>query len=204
MENNPYNILGVSPAASRAEIVRAVAVAMRRRQYPVDIIAKAQRSLMRSEERIIADYLRPILPTVKRFKYSDLSVLNQPVPTLVLLSEFDGLERAITSATEAERLEWEPLPMPLSELLTEGFTACKEQHYLKAIQYLEDYCQRCLDHYEKDYIQAQMYLVKAYQENGQYSSAIILCEQMTNHTNPQVQAWANKTLPLLSKEVSRV
>lgn len=204
MENNPYDILGVSPAASRAEIVKAVAVAMRRRQYPVDVIAKAQRSLMKSEERIIADYLRPILPTIKRFKSSDLSALNEPVPTLVLLSEFDGLERAIASATEAERLEWEPLPMSLSELLTEGFTAYKERHYPKAIQYLEDYCQGCTDHYEKDYIQAQMYLVKVYQENAQYSSAIALCEQMTNHTNPQVQAWANKTLPLVSKEVSRV
>jgi tetratricopeptide (TPR) repeat protein len=139
--------------------------------------------------------LRPILPTIKRFKSSDLSALNQPVPTLVLLSEFDGLEKAIASSAEAERLEWEPLPIPLSELLTEGFTACKEGRYSKAVQYLEDYCQRCPDHYEKDYIQAQMYLVKAYQENRQYSSAIILCEQMTNHTNTQVQAWANKTLP---------
>lgn len=106
---NLYDILGVSPAASRAEIARAVAVAMRRRQYPVDIIARAQRSLLRSEERIIADYLRPILPTVKRFKYTDLSALNQPVLALVLLSEFDVLERASASATEAECLEWEPL-----------------------------------------------------------------------------------------------
>lgn len=204
MENNPYNILGVSPAASRAEIVRAVAVAMRSRQYPVDIIAKAQRSLMKPEERIIADYLRPILPTVKRFKSTDLSALNQPVPTLVLLSEFDGLEGAIASATEAERLEWEPLFIPLSELVTQGVKAYKEGRYSKAVHYLEDYCQRCPDHYEQDYIQAQMYLVKAYQENGQYSSAIALCKQMIAHPNPQVQAWANKTLPLLSREVSHV
>lgn len=204
MENNPYDILGVSPAASKAEITKAVAVAMRGKQYPVDIIARAQRSLMKSEERIIADYLRPILPTIKRFKSSDLSALNQPVPTLVLLSEFDGLESVIASAAEAERLEWEPLPMPLLELLTEGFTAYKEGHYPKAVQYLEDYCQRCTDHYEKDYIQAQMYLIAAYQENKQYSSAITLCKQMIAHPNPQVQVWANKTLPLLSKEVSRV
>jgi len=109
MKNNPYNILGISQAASKAEITKAVAVAMKRRQYPVDVIAKAQKSLMKSEKRIIADYLRPILPTIKRFKYTDLSALEQPAPTLVLLSEFDGLEEAIAQAVEEERLEREPL-----------------------------------------------------------------------------------------------
>lgn len=201
---NPYDILRVSPAASRAEITRAVAVAMRQRRYPADIIARAQRSLLRSEERIIADYLRPILPTIKRFKYTDLSPLEQPAPTLVFLREFDGLEAAMASSAEEERLEWEPLPMPLSGLLTEGVTACKEGRYSKAVQYLEDYCQRCSDHDAKDYIEAQMWLIKAYQENGQCFKAIALCQQMTNHTNPQVQAWATKILPSLSKEVSHV
>ena len=109
MENNSYDILGVSPAASKAEITKAVAVAMKRKQYPVDVIAKAQKSLMKAEERIIADYLRPILPIIKRFKYSDLSALEQPAPTLVLLSEFDGLEGAIACCAAEESLEWLPL-----------------------------------------------------------------------------------------------
>lgn len=109
MENNPYDILGVSPAASKAEITKAVAVAMKRKQYPVDVIAKAQKSLMKAEERIIADYLRPILPTIKRFKYSDLSALEQAVPTLALLSEFDGLDGEIAQAAAEQSLEWLPL-----------------------------------------------------------------------------------------------
>lgn len=109
MENNPYNILGVSPAASKAEITKAVAVAMKRKQYPVDVIAKAQKSLMKAEKRIIADYLRPILPTIKRFKYSNLSALEQAVPTLALLSEFDGLDGEIAQAAAEESLEWLPL-----------------------------------------------------------------------------------------------
>lgn len=109
MEKNPYDILGVSPAASKAEITKAVAVAMKQKQYPVNVIAKAQKSLMKAEERIIADYLRPILPIIKRFKYSDLSALEQPVPTLVLLSEFDGIEGAIAQAAAEESLEWLPL-----------------------------------------------------------------------------------------------
>ena len=116
MKNNPYNILGISQAASKAEITKAVAVAMKRKQYPVDVIAKAQRSLMKPEERIIADYLRPILPTIKRFKYTDLSALEQPAPMLVLLSEFDGIEEAIAQAVEAERLEREPLQSGSSSL----------------------------------------------------------------------------------------
>jgi hypothetical protein len=114
MENNPYTILGVSPAASKAEITKAVAVAMKRKQYPVDAIAKAQRSLMKSEERIIADYLRPILPTIKRFKYSDLSALEQPAPTLELLCDFDGLDGAIAEAAAEENLEWLPLSSSLN------------------------------------------------------------------------------------------
>jgi hypothetical protein len=63
--------LGVSQSASKLEISKAVALAMKRKQYPVDVIAKAQKSLMKSEERIIADYFHPILPTITRFKYSD-------------------------------------------------------------------------------------------------------------------------------------
>lgn len=92
----------------------------------------------------------------------------------MFLKEFDGLEEAVAQAALEQRLEWEPLPMPLSELLTEGVTACKEGQYSRAIKYLEDYCQRCSDHDTKDYIEAQMWLIKAYQENGQCSKAIAL------------------------------
>lgn len=204
MENNPYHILGVSPAASKAEITKAVAAAMRRKQYPVDVIAKAQRSLLKSEERIIADYLRPILPTIKRFKSTDLSALEQSAPILVLLSEFDGLEEAIAQAAEVERLEWEPLPMTVAELLNTGITACKADNYIEAVKYLEEYCQRNSENHTQDYITAQMWLVRAYQESGQATEAIALCQQMTQHNNSQVQAWANQTLPLLSKEAARV
>lgn len=204
MEYNPYDILGVSPAASKGEIAKAVAMAMKQKKYPVDIIAKAQKSLLKPEERIIADYLRPILPTIKQFKYSDLSALLQPAPRLMLLPEFDGLEQAIAQSAQEERLEREPLPMTLSELFTEGIIACKEERYPKAIKYLEDYCQGSTDRNSKDYIQAQMWLVKVYKIVGQLERAIALCQLLTNHTHPQVQTWANKTLPILSKEVSHV
>ncbi|MGM3309139.1 molecular chaperone DnaJ [Anabaena sp. WFMT] len=218
MENNPYDILGVSQAASKAEITKAVAVAMKRKQYPVDVIAKAQKSLMKSEERIIADYLRPILPTIKRFKYTDLTVLTKPAPTLVLLSEFDGLDEAIAmsavrgasrregipQATHQNNIKRQPLPIPLSQLFTEGVTACKEGRYLKAIKYLEDYCQGSRKRNSQNYLQATMWLIKAYQMGGQLQKAIALCESLSNHAHPQVNTWANKILAILSKEISRV
>lgn len=204
MEHNPYDILGVTPAASKAEITKAVAIAMKRKQYPVDIIAKAQKSLMKPEERIIADYLRPILPTIKRFKYSDFSALEQPAPRLVLLSEFDRLEQAIAQANQQELIEREPLPMSLSELMSEGITACKEGRYSKAIKYLEDYSQGCTDRNSKDYLQAQMWLVRAYQRSGQLQRAITLCRLLSKNPHPQVQTWVTATLRSLSQEVSHV
>ncbi len=204
MQNNPYDILGVSPSASKAEITKALARAMQRKQYPVDVIAKAQKSLMKPDERIIADYLRPVLPPIKRFKYSDLSALLTPIPKLTLLAEFDGLDQAIADSLEAELREQEPLPQTLSELLTVGMTACKEGNYPEAIQYLQAYCDTCDQHDSKDYMQAQIWLIKAYEKGGQLSRAIALCESLVTHSHPQVQNWAKKSLPLLTKETNRV
>ena len=109
MEKNPYDILNVSTAASKAEITKAVAVAMKEKKYPLDVIAQAQKSLLNPEERVIADYLRPIIPTVKRFQMSDLFLLEQPEIKLYLLPIFDGLDQAIAQAREEEDLETQPI-----------------------------------------------------------------------------------------------
>lgn len=92
---NPYDVLEVSPGASNKEITVAFAMAMKRRKYPPDAIAIARKTLMNSDERIIADYLRPIIRPIQRFKRSDLSALNTPAPKLEFLTEFDDLEQAI-------------------------------------------------------------------------------------------------------------
>ncbi len=68
---NPYKILSVSPLASSAEITKAFGVAMKLRKYPPDIIAKARKSLMNPDERIIADYLSPVISRVNRFRVAD-------------------------------------------------------------------------------------------------------------------------------------
>lgn len=204
MEKNPYDILDISQAASKAEITKAVALAMKRKQYPIDVIAKAQKSLMKPETRIIADYLRPILPTIKQFQYSDLSALTPATPTLTLLSEFDGLDLAITQANQQGNLERESLPIPLSQLLTAGIAACQEGRYPKAIKYLEDYCQGCENRNNKDYLQATICLIKSYQMSGQLHRAIALCQSLVNHNHPQVKTWSKKILAILSQENSRV
>lgn len=71
--DNPYQILGVSPLASNSEITKAFGLAMKQRKYPADAIAKARKMLMNPDERIIADYLNPIVSLVKRFKILDLN-----------------------------------------------------------------------------------------------------------------------------------
>jgi hypothetical protein len=61
---NPYDVLEVSSGASNEEITKAFALAMKHRKYPPDAIALARKSLMNPQERIIADYLRPIVGRV--------------------------------------------------------------------------------------------------------------------------------------------
>ncbi|MCT7952230.1 J domain-containing protein [Ancylothrix sp. C2] len=87
---NPYDILGVSPAASKAEITKAMGLAMKRKEYPLQEIAAAQKSLLDSQKRIIADYLRPILPPIKRFKRTDFSSIQTTAPQLNLLADFEA------------------------------------------------------------------------------------------------------------------
>jgi hypothetical protein len=88
ISENPYKILEVSPLASNAEITKAFAQAIKQRKYPPDEIARARKSLMNPDERIIADYLNPIMPLVKRFKYSE----SAPVPEEPVAERWD-LER---------------------------------------------------------------------------------------------------------------
>lgn len=85
-----------------------------------------------------------------------------------------------------------------SDILDAGITAAKQKRYSEAIQLLEDFCHNCVDTSTKNYLQAEMWLVKAYQATGDLEEAIALCQQMTNNKNPEVASWAKKILPFLS------
>jgi hypothetical protein len=96
--NNPYEVLEVSPAASAAEITKAYGLATKKRQYPIDVIAKARKALMNPQDRLIADFLRPCLPPVQRLKRGDYSLLEQPAPTIEFRQEFYKLGSVIEAA----------------------------------------------------------------------------------------------------------
>lgn len=63
--NNPYSILGVSQDATSGEIIRAVAVAMRKREFSTREIAEARATLSKPSSRLAADFTFPIFPKRK-------------------------------------------------------------------------------------------------------------------------------------------
>lgn len=91
---NPYDVLDVSSGASTTEITKAFAMAIKKKKYNPKQIAEARKNLMDSQQRLIADYLRPNLPLIQRFKKQNLSLLNEPIPIIKLPPEFDGLDTA--------------------------------------------------------------------------------------------------------------
>jgi Zn-dependent protease with chaperone function len=93
------------------------------------------------------------------------------------------------------------MPSP-SDLLQAGVNALKHKRYAEAVQALEAFCHSQATARSKDFFQAQMYLVKAYQDQGQIDQAIALCRQMIQAEHPQVRAWAERILPTIIPSVS--
>jgi hypothetical protein len=102
MNENPYDILAVSPLASDREITKAFAGAMKSRKYPPDAIAKARKSLMNPQERMIADYLRPCLPMIERYRQPQLAPIEEGEIELSFLPEFDRLDALIAETQTNE------------------------------------------------------------------------------------------------------
>ena len=94
---NPYDILEISPTASNKEITVAFTMAIKRRKYSPKDIAQARKSLMNSQTRIVADYLRPIVSPIENFETSDFSILERPIENLEFLADFDNLKSEIDS-----------------------------------------------------------------------------------------------------------
>jgi hypothetical protein len=91
LDDNPYDILDISPSASSPEITKAFGLAMKRRSYSMDSIAKARKILMNPQDRIVADYLRPNLPLVQRLKTMSFSEASNPLPSLEILNNMDDI-----------------------------------------------------------------------------------------------------------------
>lgn len=98
IDPNPYEVLDIAPDATSALINQAFPRAMKQRKYPPDIIAKARKCLLNPQERIIADYLRPILPDdIRDFQREDFTDVEVRETILEFLPEFDTLEAAISN-----------------------------------------------------------------------------------------------------------
>lgn len=57
---NPYTILEVPQNANNAQILKAMTVAMRKRQYPNTDIAQARSQLSKPASRLAADFTFPV------------------------------------------------------------------------------------------------------------------------------------------------
>lgn len=73
---NPYLVLGVSQDASNQDIIRAVAVAMRKREYSTREIAEARTILSKPSSRLAADFTFPIFS--KRKNISEIEATLKP------------------------------------------------------------------------------------------------------------------------------
>ncbi len=194
---NPYDVLGVSQAASKAEIVTAKVAAMKRKQYSLNVIADAEKKLLKTPERIIADYLRPVLPVVKRFKREDLSLLETPVPTLVFLPDFDKLDAAISKSLREEQLEKETVSLSRLDLYQSGIESCQQGNHTKGIELLNEFLRSCLEQNDTEYLKAHIWLVETYKISGNLEEAIALCKKLATGEHPQLKNWAEKALTAL-------
>lgn len=83
------------------------------------------------------------------------------------------------------------------ELLQTAIEAYQQQRYHEAVEILENYCNSS-DHNSKYYLQAQFWLIKAYQKTNQSQQAIALARQLSTHPNPEAQKWAKLALESLN------
>ncbi|PIG92488.1 M48 family metalloprotease [Gloeocapsopsis sp. IPPAS B-1203] len=89
---------------------------------------------------------------------------------------------------------------PQFELLQTAIEAYQQQRYHEAVKILENYCNSSIDHNNKYYLQAQFWLIKAYQKSNQKQQAIALAKQLATHPNSEAQKWAKLALESLNSQ----
>lgn len=65
---NPYTILGVSQDATKAKIMKAQMFAMKKKEFPLQVIAVAAKQLLDPAKRLAADFMFPAKIKVKRIQ----------------------------------------------------------------------------------------------------------------------------------------
>lgn len=94
----------------------------------------------------------------------------------------------------------QPRETALQSQLKLGLAALKRKAYPEVIPLLEPVAQ-AVD-YPSVQVKAIMGLVKAYAQTGNVQEAIERCQTLQKHPNPQVQAWADRTLDKLVRWVA--
>lgn len=85
-------------------------------------------------------------------------------------------------------------------LLKAGISASHKRHYPEAVEALEAFCRQNTATKPSEYFEAQRWLIKAYQRNGEVDLAIYLCQQTIDSPYPQNRAWAKSNLQWLQEE----
>ena len=81
--------------------------------------------------------------------------------------------------------------------LQSALDAFKQGRYQEAIQLLQEFSRNCVDEISPGYLNAQMWLLKAYQATGEIEKARELCQQLMTSDNLEVRTWAEKAYPTL-------
>ena len=76
--------------------------------------------------------------------------------------------------------------------LQSGLDAFKQGRYQVAIHILEEFSQTSLELNSPDYLTAQMWLMQAYQKNGELEQSKIIWQKLINSDKPQVREWAER------------
>ncbi|NEQ97576.1 MAG: hypothetical protein F6K30_12785 [Cyanothece sp. SIO2G6] len=89
-------------------------------------------------------------------------------------------------------------------LLYQGIQAYKNMKRDRAIKLLEEYTESCTRTTSRDYMNAEITLVKAYRELKKFEQAIARCETLATSENFALKSWVSKALPKLHEELAQI
>ncbi|MGK7888130.1 MAG: hypothetical protein AB4042_02275 [Leptolyngbyaceae cyanobacterium] len=89
-------------------------------------------------------------------------------------------------------------------LLHQGIKAYKDMKRDRAIKLLEEYTEVCTKLASRNYMNAQMTLIKAYREVKDFEKAVARCEALATSENFALKSWATKALPKLQENLAEI
>ena len=76
---NPYTILGVNQDADKAEIMKAKMFAMKKKEFPLQEIAVAEKQLLDPAKRLAADFMFPAKIKTKRIQPIQSTMIHKEI-----------------------------------------------------------------------------------------------------------------------------